>query len=88
MNTPAAAAAGGADPAPPQPAAAAVEQLGYTLGGEVFSLTTQTDDGDRAIAERVDGELRYLDGLTLRGMTSVPKYLRDAVAAQVLAPED
>ena len=51
-----------------------------SLGPDPTAL--KTDDVDRAIAERVDGELRYLDGLTLRGMTSVPKYLRDAVAAE------
>ncbi len=52
-----------------------------SLGPDPAAL--KMDEVDRAIAERVDGELRYLDGLTLRGMTSVPKYLRDAVAAEM-----
>ena len=51
-----------------------------SLGPDPTALNT--DEVDRAISERVDCELRYLDGLTLRGMTSVPKYLRDAVAAE------
>ena len=51
-----------------------------SLGPDPGSL--DVDEVDRRISERVEGELRYLDGLTLRGMTSVPKYLRDAVAGE------
>ena len=35
---------------------------------------------DRRIAERVPSPLRFYDGITHRGMFSVPKYLRKAVA--------
>ena len=37
---------------------------------------------DRRIAERVAGRLRFYDGTTHRGMFSVPKYLREALAAE------
>ena len=42
----------------------------------------QRDDVDRRIADRINGELRYYDGITQQGMFSVPKYLRRAVAAE------
>ena len=37
---------------------------------------------DARLANRVDGTLRYFDGTTLRGMVSVPKYLRESVAQE------
>ena len=37
---------------------------------------------DARIGDRVSGQLRYFDGTTLRGMVSVPKYLRESVAAE------
>jgi spermidine synthase len=44
---------------------------------------------DARIADRIDGDLRFFDGVTLRGMTSVPKYLREAVAAEdrIITPD-
>jgi spermidine synthase len=64
-----------------------VPSFGATWGFVIGSLgpdpaSLEIDEVDRRIAERVEGELRYFDGLTLRGMTSVPKYLRDAVARE------
>ncbi|MBM3948328.1 MAG: polyamine aminopropyltransferase [SAR202 cluster bacterium] len=37
---------------------------------------------DKRIAARVTYPLRYYDGVTHRGMFSLPKYLRDAIAAE------
>ena len=37
---------------------------------------------DRRIAERVSRRLRHYDGITQRGMTSLPKYLREALRAE------
>jgi len=44
---------------------------------------------DARIADRIDGDLRFFDGVTLRGMTSVPKYLREAVATEdrIITPD-
>ena len=64
-----------------------VPSFGSTWGFAIGSLGPNpaamgVEEADAAIAERVEGELRYLDGITLRGMTSVPKYLRQSVAAE------
>ena len=64
-----------------------VPSFGSTWGFVIGSLgpvpsslaATQVDE---LIAQRVQGELRYLDGTTLRGMFSVPKYLRQALAVE------
>ena len=37
---------------------------------------------DRRIAERITGELRSYDGIAHQGMFAVPKFLREAVAAE------
>ena len=37
---------------------------------------------DAEIARRIDGELRYYDGITHRGMFSLPKYMRAVLAAE------
>lgn len=37
---------------------------------------------DQRIAERISSELRFYDGITQQGMFSVPKYLRQAIAAE------
>ena len=62
-----------------------VPSFGATWGFVVGSLESDptalsTEEVDRRIAERINGELRYFDGTTRDGMFSVPKYLRDAVA--------
>ena len=64
-----------------------VPAFGATWGFVIGSLgpdptSLDVDEVDRRIAERVEGDLRYLDGVTLRGMTSLPKYLRVAVASE------
>ena len=51
-----------------------------SLGPDPTSLSVQ--EVDRRIVERVSGELRFYDGITQRGMFSVPKYLRDAVTRE------
>lgn len=50
-----------------------------SLGPDPVSMSPE--DVDQRIASRVEGDLRYYDGITHRGMFSVPKYLRDGVAA-------
>ena len=64
-----------------------VPSFGSTWGFVIGSL--QADpvnlsprDVDARIADRVSGQLRYFDGTTLRGMVSVPKYLRESVATE------
>ncbi len=51
-----------------------------SLGPDPAELTVE--EVDRRLPERVVGELRYFDGTTLKGMVSVPKYLRTSVAGE------
>ena len=51
-----------------------------TPDAAVLSLTA--DEIDRRIAERITGELRSYDGIAHQGMFAVPKFLREAVAAE------
>ena len=64
-----------------------VPAFGSTWGFVIGSLGTDPADlspreTDARIADRISGDLRYFDGVTLRGMTSVPKYLRQYVAEE------
>ena len=64
-----------------------VPSFGSTWGFVIGSLREDpaklpAEDADARIAERVSGQLQYFDGTTLRGMVSVPKYLRESVAAE------
>ncbi len=64
-----------------------VPAFGSTWGFVIGSLGADPADlspreTDARIANRVSGDLRYFDGVTLRGMTSVPKYLRRYVAEE------
>lgn len=45
-------------------------------------LSLDAAEIDRRIAQRVAGELRSYDGIAHRGMFAVPKFLREAVAAE------
>ena len=51
-----------------------------SLGPDPTSLSAR--EVDQRVAERVSGRLRFYDGTTQRGMFSVPRYLRDAVAEE------
>ena len=51
-----------------------------SLGPDPASLPVR--EVDRRLSQRVKGDLRYFDGTTLKGMVSVPKYLRTSVAAE------
>ncbi|MXX53861.1 MAG: polyamine aminopropyltransferase [Dehalococcoidia bacterium] len=51
-----------------------------SLGSDPTSLPIK--EVDRRLSQRVTGDLRYFDGTTLKGMASVPKYLRNSVAAE------
>ena len=62
-----------------------VPSFGSTWGFVIGSLQydpakVSPEDVDDRIADRVSGQLRYFDGTTLRGMVSVPKYLRESVS--------
>ena len=64
-----------------------VPSFGSTWGFVIGSLgpdpaAIPAEEADRRIAGRVRGELRYFDGTTLKGMVSVPKYLRASVATE------
>ena len=64
-----------------------VPSFGSTWGFVIGSLGPDparmtVEDADRRLSERVTGELRYFDGTTLKGMVSVPKYLRTSVAGE------
>ena len=51
--------------------------IASTGRGGVRALRDRPEEElDEAIAERVLGELRFMDGLTYRGIMSLPKYLR------------
>ena len=61
-----------------------VPSFGSTWGFVIGSMgpnpaALEPEEVDARIAERVSGRLRYFDGATLRGMVSVPKYLRESV---------
>jgi spermidine synthase len=45
-------------------------------------LSPSPEEIDRRIAERVTGSLRFYDGITHRGMFSLPKYLREAIKGE------
>ena len=51
-----------------------------SLGPDPTSLSVE--DVDQRVANRVTSELRHYDGIAQRGMFSVPKYLRTALAAE------
>ena len=62
-----------------------IASFGSTWGFVIGSLgpdptSLPLEEVDRRIAARVKGDLRFYDGVTQRGMCSVPKYLRQAVA--------
>ena len=64
-----------------------VPSFGSTWGFVIGSLGEDPGDlspeeVDARIAARITGQLRYFDGTTLRGMVSVPKYLRESVASE------
>lgn len=56
---------------------------GFVIGSTGPDPTSlSVEETDARVSGRICTELRFLDGITLRGMTSVPKYLREAVAAE------
>ena len=56
---------------------------GFVIGSTGPDPTSlSVEETDSRISDRIEGELRFLDGIALRGMTSVPKYLRKAVDAE------
>ena len=62
-----------------------VPSFGSTWGFTVGSLGPQpaalsVAQVDQRVADRVTGDLRFYDGISHRGMFSVPKYLRQALA--------
>ncbi len=64
-----------------------VPAFGSTWGFVIGSLgpdptALSPDEIDQRIAQRISVELRFYDGITQRGMFSVPKYLRQAIAAE------
>ena len=52
-----------------------------SLGPDAASLSSERVDA--LIAERITSQLRFYDGITHRGIFSVPKFLREAVAAEI-----
>jgi spermidine synthase len=64
-----------------------VPSFGATWGFVIGSLgpdpsALSVDEVDAGLAERVTRELRYYDGVTHRGMFSVPRHLRQAQATE------
>ena len=63
-----------------------VPSFGSTWGFVIGSLgpdpAISAEEVDRRIAERVTQPLRHYDGITHRGMFSLPKYLREAMARE------
>ena len=69
------------------PSEAFVPSFGTTWGFVIGSLgpdptSLSAEEIDRRVARRLDSRLRFYDGITSRGIFSVPKYLREAVAAE------
>jgi spermidine synthase len=64
-----------------------VPSFGSTWGFVIGSLgegpgAMSQEEVDSRIGARMTGQLRYFDGTTLRGMVSVPKYLRESLAGE------
>lgn len=64
-----------------------VPSFGTTWGFVIGSLgpdptSLSPEEIDRRIADRINGELRFYDGITQRGMFSVPRFLRQAIASE------
>ncbi len=64
-----------------------IPSFGTTWGFVIGSLqpnptSFSAREIDTLISERISGQLSFYDGITQRGMFSVPKYLRAAVAAE------
>ena len=57
-------------------------RLGHAARGQLFLGRVGLVCPGTRLAERVDRRLRYYDGVTHQGMFSVPKYLRQAIAAE------
>ena len=69
------------------PYQAEVPAFGGTWGFSIASYNSDPrglspEDVDRRLASRVDKPLRFYDGITHRGMFSLPRYLRDAIAGE------
>jgi spermidine synthase len=67
------------------PYQAEVPAFGGTWGFSIASHNSDPrelspEDVDRRLAGRVDKQLRFYDGITHRGVFSLPRYLRDAIA--------
>lgn len=57
-----------------------VVPLGFALGSKKpLDLNPAPEKVDAILAENVEGELKFFDGIALRGLMSPPKYLRDKV---------
>jgi spermidine synthase len=59
---------------------------GFALASaQSLDCLTEVDRSDRILGEQIDpskGELKMFDGLALRGMVSLPKHLRQAIATE------
>ena len=51
-------------------------------GNNPFPIPAKGEEIDRRIAERVTRPLRFYDGATHAGLFSMPKYIREALAAE------
>ena len=70
-----------------RPYAVDVPSFGVPWGFSVASkgadpLALSAAEVDSRVAARLAGDLRFYDGLTHQGLFGIPKYLRDAIAAQ------
>jgi thermospermine synthase len=67
-------------------AAAIVGEGGAAAGDQAAVLNAVRDlsagEFDKRVAERISGELQFLDGLTYRSLMGVPKYLRKRLAEE------
>jgi spermidine synthase len=76
-----------------RPYAVDVPSFGVPWGFSVASkgpdpLALSIEEVDRRVAQRLNGELRFYDGLTHQGLLGLPRYLRDAIAAQTTVIRD
>jgi spermidine synthase len=68
------------------PYQAEIPSFGGSWGFSVASTSLDPrqlspEEVDRRVSDRIDRELRFYDGLTHRGVFSIPKYLREEMAA-------
>lgn len=59
-----------------------LDEWGYQMASDAPLDIPPTEDFDRRIAERIEGELKFLDAESFRGVTALSKGVRATLAAE------